>query len=751
MTREAPRAVDEATRPPAGAADGGCTERALVATDTEVSTGRRGDVGDSGGASPSDGGKGTTAAAAAAAAERVAPSHTVQNRREHPDSSAAEAAPIPRKNAVPSVNSVSTASAADAGRPTVKAESTTPSASDPLAPKHAPVQPPLHQTVSATNVQTDKEQLLQQIHQVESQMAALEEKIGARVEFLKRERHRLTTAPSALPAPAGVTRAISHVTADGEAAVFEAPTATESPLAQIVARILAQNRAAAGADAVDITRLANLCRRGATIADSSSSSSSSSNSSTQSGISGGNEDARSRSSTQSSRAALASPSAFEMRALNPWDRPEIVDAVVQQQRVLAARHRRRRQTYQRLYQAWRRRRRQAEAACPPAEQEAARQRDRYLFMAARGMDTSTLPQQRSTVLAELDTYIFEIEMDGGTAGGRERWQRSLAIIPDQEEEDMPASTARIGSGSVRMEDPLREHYHARAINPWSEAEQMVLVEKFLVYYKDFHKIASFLEHKTTEDCVAYYFQNKIRLGLRPLYREYQAMRRANGRLLAGAPPSQAAALAALQNPFPHTIHEPPRSYLSSSGGVVGILTAYEREWSEDELGMLMQALVRFGTQFRAVANFVGTRTAKECLEFFRMNRRRLDLDKYLPPPPPPPSVAAVGGATASQARTAAAASSTPSAPSISDAEVSDAADPIDKRPASTPARSMAASAYAVWSPEEEIQFAEAFSEIGTDWRRLAQLIPTKTPEQIYTYWQQQAMSAARQSRRARIA
>eukprot|EP00166_Cyanidium_caldarium_P004757 ctg_5218.g596 len=65
------------------------------------------------------------------------------------------------------------------------------------------------------------------------------------------------------------------------------------------------------------------------------------------------------------------------------------------------------------------RRRQAEAACPPAEQEAARRRDRYLFMAARGMDTSTLPQQRSTVLAELDTYIFEIEMDGGTAGGGE--------------------------------------------------------------------------------------------------------------------------------------------------------------------------------------------------------------------------------------------------------------------------------------------------------------------------------------------
>eukprot|EP00166_Cyanidium_caldarium_P003618 ctg_3508.g632 len=331
MTREAPRAVDEATGPPAGAADGGRTERVLVATDGEVSIGRRGDGRDCGCASPAGGDKGT--AAAAEAAERVAPSHTVRNRREHPDSSAAEATPIPRKNAVPGVNSVNTASPAATERRTVKAESTTPSASDPLAPKLAPVQPPLHQTVSATNVQTDKEQLLQQIHQVESQMAALEEKIGARVEFLKRERHRLTTAPSALQAPAGVTAAMSQVTVEGEAAMAEAPAATESPLAQIVARILAQNRAAAGADAVDIARLVDLCR-GATIAENCSSS-------TQSGISGGNDDARSRSSTQSSRTGLASPSAFEIRALNPWDRPEIVDAVVQQQRVLAARHRRR--------------------------------------------------------------------------------------------------------------------------------------------------------------------------------------------------------------------------------------------------------------------------------------------------------------------------------------------------------------------------------------------------------------------------
>lgn len=56
-------------------------------------------------------------------------------------------------------------------------------------------------------------------------------------------------------------------------------------------------------------------------------------------------------------------------------------------------------------------------------------------------------------------------------------------------------------------------------NPvWTEAEQKTFVDKFLAYPKNFRKIASFLCHKKTSDCVAFYYRNKKRLRLKQLRR-----------------------------------------------------------------------------------------------------------------------------------------------------------------------------------------------------------------------------------------
>ncbi|KAF6000720.1 hypothetical protein F1559_002143 [Cyanidiococcus yangmingshanensis] len=420
-----------------------------------------------------------------------------------------------------------------------------------------------------------------------------------------------------------------------------------------------------------------------------------------------------------------------------------------------------RNQYDKLYAEWRQRLRQVEAQRHEREVERARDRDRYLFLAARGLDTTALAQQRTTVLADLDTYLFEIEMDGGTAGGQSRWERNLAVIPDQEW--LPCSTARFDGGSARLVDPAAAYRASQVINPWTAWEQRVFIEKFLVYYKDFHAIASFLEFKTTADCVLFYFQNKLRLELREAFRTYQRLRRANipvqlsfttdsvpylvwsdhtTPLLASLVPAGTSVTSVMgQRPLA----------VAASSGVVGVLSAFERPWSEDELGLFLRALTQFGSNFRAIASYLGTRTARECADLFRMNRRRMGLDRFLPLKELESK--AIGRTT------------NETAIARNDAKVDDhegvsgptrrpagarpsAVDPVASRgaPGSGPSRG---SSFAVWTPEEEIQFAEAFSDIGADWRRLAELIPSKTPEQIYTYWQQQALSAVRQSRRGR--
>jgi hypothetical protein len=415
--------------------------------------------------------------------------------------------------------------------------------------------------------------------------------------------------------------------------------------------------------------------------------------------------------------------------------------------------------YDALYAQWRQRLRQWDAQRQEREVEQARDRDRYLFLAARGLDTSALAQQRTSVLADLDTYLFEIEMDGGTAGGQSRWARNLAVIPDQEW--LPCSTARNDGGSVRVLDPTAAYREAQIINPWTAWEQRVFIEKFLIYYKDFYTIASFLAFKTTADCVLFYFQNKLRLGLREAYRTYQRLRRANIPVqlfftadsmpyLLWADHTVPLLTSLIPAGAPRTPGMGQRPLaVAASSGVVGVLSAFERPWSEDEVGQFFRALTQFGSNFRAISSFLGTRTARECAEFFRMNRRRLGLDRFLP----------LKELTTKAFHRAANESTGARSETDVDAQESlreerpggggtPVADVAVTRGTSGPVPSRGSS-FAVWTPEEEIQFAEAFSELGADWRRLAELIPSKTPEQIYNYWQQQALSTIRQSRRGR--
>jgi len=410
-----------------------------------------------------------------------------------------------------------------------------------------------------------------------------------------------------------------------------------------------------------------------------------------------------------------------------------------------------RHQYDALTAAWRQRLRRAESQRDERERARTQYRDRYLFLAARSLDTSALSQQRTTVLADLDTYLFEIEMDGGTAGGRSRWSRNLAPIPDQEW--LPCSTARYDGGSVLVKDAVAAYQEAQLVNPWTAWEQRIFIEKFLMYYKDFRTIASFLDFKTTADCVLFYFQNKLRLGLRGAFRTYQRLRRANVPVQLCFDADSVPFLVYASQPIslwvPASDTKTPA--VAASSGVVGVLSAFERPWTEDELGLFYQGLSQFGTNFRAIASFLGTRTARECAEFFRMNRRRLGLDRYLPLQEREPEVSQLPEGEA--------------APTKGDGErdTSVHGKQAERRgnvAASTAlewsgsrgtavAGSGRGSAFAIWTPEEEILFAEAFSELGADWRRLADRIPSKTPEQIYTYWQQQALSEARQSRRSR--
>ncbi|KAE9611414.1 hypothetical protein Lal_00011557 [Lupinus albus] len=78
-----------------------------------------------------------------------------------------------------------------------------------------------------------------------------------------------------------------------------------------------------------------------------------------------------------------------------------------------------------------------------------------------------------------------------------------ALILDEKEKLF----SKFISSNGLVEDPLAIEKERTMINPWTAEEREIFLEKYAVFGKDFHKIASFLDHKTTADCVEFYYKN----------------------------------------------------------------------------------------------------------------------------------------------------------------------------------------------------------------------------------------------------
>ncbi|RWR76948.1 SANT/Myb domain-containing protein [Cinnamomum micranthum f. kanehirae] len=58
-----------------------------------------------------------------------------------------------------------------------------------------------------------------------------------------------------------------------------------------------------------------------------------------------------------------------------------------------------------------------------------------------------------------------------------------------------------------VEDPCAVEKERKLINSWLPDEKEIFMEKLATFGKDFRKIASFLSHKTTADCIEFYYKN----------------------------------------------------------------------------------------------------------------------------------------------------------------------------------------------------------------------------------------------------
>ncbi|GMI80625.1 POWERDRESS [Hibiscus trionum] len=78
-----------------------------------------------------------------------------------------------------------------------------------------------------------------------------------------------------------------------------------------------------------------------------------------------------------------------------------------------------------------------------------------------------------------------------------------ALILDEKEKVV----SRFISSNGLVEDPFAIEKERALINPWTSEEKEIFIHKLAAFGKDFRKIASFLDHKTTADCVEFYYKN----------------------------------------------------------------------------------------------------------------------------------------------------------------------------------------------------------------------------------------------------
>lgn len=171
------------------------------------------------------------------------------------------------------------------------------------------------------------------------------------------------------------------------------------------------------------------------------------------------------------------------------------------------------------------------------KKDACKERDRFLLLSTRGqsalltsrtssgrMSTKVVPSLSGNGFAsgstELDAMLADIEAEGGTPGSKETWSRTLATIPDRD-----AEMRHFDCQSVLVDDPVRSLCLSRSVNPWMLHEIVIFLEKFTTFPKNFRKIASFLGHKSTQECARFYFDNKLDLGMKQFAKEASTLKR----------------------------------------------------------------------------------------------------------------------------------------------------------------------------------------------------------------------------------
>ncbi|XP_078434888.1 duplicated homeodomain-like superfamily protein isoform X2 [Wolffia australiana] len=253
------------------------------------------------------------------------------------------------------------------------------------------------------------------------------------------------------------------------------------------------------------------------------------------------------------------------------------------------------------------------------------------------------------------------------ADSQARIHRNYLRMPAMIIDEGERARSRFITNNGLVEDPAFVEKERSLTNPWTPEERKIFIEMLALYGKDFSKIRTFLDHKTTADCVEFYYKHhksedfaKVRksLGLR------KPSAATRGFLVTTTSVATTTTTSSKKwkrevNGLSQSMSQRPRHAWAEeeetcAADVLVRIMAVERrlpsevsetvedsslddgndvfcsgDWTDEEKSLFVAALASNGRDFVQVSRCVGSRSAEQCRVFFSKARKSLALDGVL--------------------------------------------------------------------------------------------------------------------------
>ena len=266
-----------------------------------------------------------------------------------------------------------------------------------------------------------------------------------------------------------------------------------------------------------------------------------------------------------------------------------------------------------------------------------------------------------------------------------------------------------------------EQFNSKIQQFWTEYDRNLFRQKLAIYGKDFHKISQFLDNKSTQDCVSYYYREKISGRFKSL------IKRASGR---GRKRKEFEELGEsvgfttyyLQSDeeFVHgnEADDESTSERNDSETELDLLESAQSidlpDWTPEEKQRATRGFELFGRDFESVASIVASKNAAQCKLFFN-HQRRQSREPML------------SGEKKKKKR----------ARKRTDDDLVRKQTPKDEDPnASNPNTTTSTNKRSIsyWTVSERQEFLKELEIHGRDWEKIATAIPSKSGIQIRNFF-----------------